>query len=376
LKVGKLENYLLRLYKAGAINHNRQAVLLLGPPGVGKSLTCWSLARRLAKLTGKEFVDYNDDEAPKILEAPERYFVFVDFRLPECEPSDLMGIPEKVNGAVRFAPLLWARCLSKAAGLLLLDELTNVQRPDVISASYKLIFDRRAGFTKFHEDVLIVCCGNRPEHSAVANLPPTPLLDRLLVIDVSEPSVDEWADWMNTTYGDEWDKRCYAFNKRFEKDGYLIQVPRQTETLDPYPTPRSWTSLSTLMAKGIHDRDTIRGLIGYEVGTKLDAFLKVDVDINQLLMEPRAFHELEFDAKYMVAVMLGSWISQHIKNPARAFGLIDEMSSEKREFLVLTCMAMNRRKLVSFLRALFAYNVAYRDVLSEIAIGIKEEIAA
>ena len=85
----------------------------------------------------------------------------------ECEPSDLLGIPKEVNGAVSFRPLLWARCLSKCAGLLLLDELTNVSRPDVISASYKLIFDRRAGFVKFHEDVFIIACGNRPEYSAV-----------------------------------------------------------------------------------------------------------------------------------------------------------------------------------------------------------------
>jgi len=81
LKVSKLENYLLRLYKAGAINHTRQAVLLLGPPGIGKSMTCWSLAKRLAKLLNKEFIDYNDDEAPRILAEPDRYFVFVDFRL-------------------------------------------------------------------------------------------------------------------------------------------------------------------------------------------------------------------------------------------------------------------------------------------------------
>jgi len=143
LKVGNLENYLLKLYRAGSINHSRQAVLLLGPPGIGKSMTCWSLARRLAKLTNREFIDYNDDEATRVLASPDNYFVFVDFRLTECEPSDLLGIPRDVDGASRFSPLLWARCLSKTAGLLLLDELTNVQRPDVITAAYKLIFDRK-----------------------------------------------------------------------------------------------------------------------------------------------------------------------------------------------------------------------------------------
>jgi len=246
----------------------------------------------------------------------------------------LLGIPKEIDGAVGFRPLLWARCLSKSAGLLLLDELTNVQRPDVITASYKLIFDRKAGFTKFHEDVFIIACGNRPEHSAVASMLPTPLISRLNVIDVEPSSVDEWSDWMTKNYGDGWDRRCYAFLKRFEDENYLIKVPRQTETLDPHPTHRTWTSLATLMARGIQDKDTIKGLIGYEVGTKFDAFLKVRVDINELIREPQLFHELEFDAKYMVSVMLASWISKHINSPTKVFPLIDEMSEEKRERLI------------------------------------------
>jgi len=167
LKIGKLEPYLTKLYKVGPINHTRQSTLLLGAPGIGKSMSCWKLARRLARAVEKEFVDYDDDKAAMILENPDKYFVFVDLRLTECEPSDLLGLPHKINGSVRFSPLLWARCLNKAAGLLLLDELTNIQRPDLITVSYKLVFDREAGFTKFHRDVMIVAAGNRPEHSSV-----------------------------------------------------------------------------------------------------------------------------------------------------------------------------------------------------------------
>ena len=118
-----------------------------------------------------------------------------------------------VDGAVAFSPLLWAKCLSKSAGLLLLDELTNISRPDVISAAYKLIFDRRAGFTKFHDDVFIVACGNKPEHSSVANYLPTPLINRMLVLTIDPPKVDDWMEFMQKTYGDEWDKRCWAFLK-------------------------------------------------------------------------------------------------------------------------------------------------------------------
>jgi hypothetical protein len=375
LRISDLESYLAKVYKAGYGNRGRVSVLLLGAPGIGKSITCYSLAQRIAKSLGKEFLDYNDDEAWKVLAEPDKYFVFIDFRLTECEPSDLLGIPKETDGAVRFSPLLWARCLSKSAGLLLLDELTNVQRPDVITSSYKLIFDRKAGFTKFHDDVMIVACGNRPEESSVASMLPVPLISRMLVLVVEPPTVQSWADWMTQTYGDDWDKRTYAFLKRFEDEGYLIRVPMKPETLEAYPVPRTWSATALLMHRGVSTDDTLVGLLGYEVGTKLQAFLKVDVDIEELIRTPEVFTRLDLDGKYMVSVMLGTWISKHIADPKRAYPLIDSMSMESREFLVLTCMSMEKKSLVQFLRQLFTYQPSYKDVLSEIAIKLKEEIS-
>lgn len=376
MKIGKLEDYLTELYKVGLVSHSRQAVLLLGLPGIGKSMTCWKLARSLAKTMRKEFVDYDDDKAAMILSEPDKYFVFVDLRLTECEPSDLCGLPHHVNGSVRFSPLLWARCLSKTAGLLLLDELTNIQRPDVITVSYKLVFDREAGFTKFHDDVMIVACGNRPEHSSVATMLPTPLLSRMLIIDISPPSVDDWADWMYENYGYEnWDRRTYIFLKRFQTENYLIKVPPTPEGLDAYPVPRTWTALATLMSKGISDAETFRGLVGDEVGMKFNAFIKVDMDIDELMQEPAKFNDLSEDARYMTSLILSSWIGGHMKNLDRAFPLFDVMSDASREYTILTCMSIDKRKLVSFLKDLFSYDARYEELLSEVTLKIVDEIA-
>lgn len=73
--------------------------------------------------------------------------------------------------------------------------------------------------------------------------------------------------------------------------------------------------------------------------------------------------------------MLGTWVSKHINDPKKAYPLLDTMSLESREFLVLTCMSMQKKNLVQFLRQLFTYQPSYKDVLSEIAIKLKEEIA-
>jgi len=102
MRIDKLEPLLYKLYNAGKVNRHRKSILILGPPGTGKSLTVYRLAQRIAKNLGKKFVDYNDDLAQEILANPEEYFVYVDFLLNQCEPSDLIGIPRRGLGNFLF----------------------------------------------------------------------------------------------------------------------------------------------------------------------------------------------------------------------------------------------------------------------------------
>ena len=115
--------------------------------------------------------------------------------------------------------------------------------------------------------------------------------------------------------------------------------------------------------------------MGAEVGAKFRAFLKTRVDIDDLVAAPRKFHDLNFDAKYMAAIMLASWLSKHAKTMQKAFPLIDEMTSERTEFLVITCTSMKRNKLLKFLEQLIKYQPEYRKILSEVALGLRDAIA-
>ena len=384
MKIDRLEKFLYEIYMAGQRRLDsgpaeagwagRKSVLVLGPPGVGKSLTAYSLGRRIAKTLGKTFIDYSDDVAERILSEPDKYFVFVDLRLTECEPSDLIGIPRTVDGATAYHPLLWAKCLSKCAGLLFLDEITNIQRPDVISASYKLLYDRKAGFTKFHPDVFVIAAGNTPEHSSVANLLPVPLIDRTIVVEIDPPRVRTWAKWMNKTYGEAWDRRVLAFLLRFEDEHYILKTPRVNETLENYPTPRSWTDVALLLHAGLNSDELFIGTLGKEVGQKFKAFLKVRVDLEELMSNPELFKLLDLDARYMTCVMLGNWLSKNIKKAKKAFPLIDAMAEVSRDLLVLTVMSM-RRNLAKFFRMLFAYNKKYSLALNKVFLELRKEIA-
>jgi hypothetical protein len=51
------------------------------------------------------------------------------------------------------------------------------------------------------------------------------------------------------------------------------------------------------------------------------------------------------------------------------------MSGERHEFTVMTCISLGKRRLLDFLKRLFAYNPKYKEDLTEITEGIFDQIA-
>ena len=372
MKVGKVKNLILKLWEAEQ-DMEKTSVLLLGAPGVGKSTLVREAAEEYAEKHGLQFIEYTDDVAKDILSAPQRYFVFVDLRLTEIEAADLSGIPRDVDGAVTYKPLLWVRVLSRAKGVLFLDELTNENDPNKLAAAYKLVLDRSAGFIRFNDDVFIVAAGNSPEHSAVANQLPAPLINRLLVIEVTTPSVDEWKKWMMQKYGDAWDIRTYAFLKAFETDGYLLRTPQDPETLINYPTPRSWTKLALMLKAGFDNPEVITGLIGPEAGTRFKAFINTKIDINALIKDPESFRTLNLDQQYMAALVLSGYLAKP-KNIDKAIPLIKVMHSISPEFVVVTLLFMDdKRKVEQVIKRLYQVDKAIFGSLIEV-VELKQRV--
>ena len=303
----KVKKYIKEMYLKG----NRRSIILLGQPGIGKSETVRQLAQDLAQELNKEFIEIVDnDEAIKVLKEPEKYFVLIDIRLTQIEPVDLTGIPKDLDGEVTYKPFLWMKVLSKTAGILFLDEITNVQRPDMIAAMYQILLERKTNAIKFNDNVLVIAAGNTPEMSSIANALPAPLLNRVRVFYIRAPSIDEWKEYMNAQYGESWDKRVYSFLKR--RPELFIKIS-ENETLEPYPTPRSWTMLAEVSKYfNCEDlKDIAIATVGVQAGSEFAIFASMKVpSIEELIKNPEIFDKLEIDQKYLVATQLADRLAQ------------------------------------------------------------------
>lgn len=116
---------------------------LIGAPGVGKSTIVKEHAKQKAKQLQKQFIDY-DTLTPKdidqITQTPDSYYIFADKRLTSLDPLDFSGLPKVANDSqyVMFLPLALAKLLNKSAGLLFLDEFLNENRPNMLSAAFRI----------------------------------------------------------------------------------------------------------------------------------------------------------------------------------------------------------------------------------------------
>ena len=360
MKVSELGKYLKDIYFAEMdANGERTSILVFGRPGIGKSLATLKASQQVAEELNKKWIDYDDSVALDILENPQQYFVYNDMRLYEHEPSDFIGIPSNKDGFTMFNPLAWAKVMSKCAGFLVLDEFTNVNRNDLITVSYKLLNDRKVGYCKFHKDVMIIAIGNRPEDApGIAHVPVPPVLNRCEIRYIEPPTVDDWYNFMQREYNDNWAKETYAFLASYasEKQNFLTYSFPPEDTIDNFPTPRSWTKLARRMYFGFRDYETILSFLGKEVGTKFHGFLKCNVHLDDLLSRPKMYTELKVDAQYMMLFQLAKAIenNKYLKPKTKEIEdsyleVLKTIYGYKREHILVLTHMIAEKKLVDFL---------------------------
>jgi len=255
-------------------------VMLWGPPGVGKSQIIAQVAAR--------------HDVPMI-----------DIRLSQMEPSDLRGIPFRIEDRVEWAipSMLPDAKRHGPQGVLFLDEITSAP-PSVSAAAYQLILDRHLGAYEVPRGWAIFAAGNRQGDRGVTYTMPAPLANRFSHFEV-EANLDDWVTWAYTNHIDE---RLIGF-LRFRPELLFDFDPAHNPVA--FPSPRSWEYAHRALQKfGDHPElllPTLQACVGSAAGLELNAFIEnLDrmPDLDAILRGEEVPVPRETDLQYAVASAL------------------------------------------------------------------------
>ena len=297
-------------------------VMLWGPPGVGKSQMV-------------------------ALVAQQHGMPVIDIRLSQMEPSDLRGIPFRVEDRVEWAvpSMLPDAGRHGSQGILFLDEITSVP-PSVSAAAYQLILDRRLGAYTVPDGWAIFAAGNRQGDRGVTYTMPAPLANRFSHFEV-DINLDDWVAW---AYANCMDERLIAF-LRFRPELLFEFDPAHNPVA--FPSPRSWEFAHRALQKFADVPDLLTGslqaCVGPAAGIELSAFVdNLDKlpDIDAIVRGEKVTVPRETDLQYAVAAALvGRAIrAKQENNAAEIYGNILEFAGSfpQREMGVMLVSDMYR----------------------------------
>jgi len=299
------------------INHNELRELLkeyykkklslfvIGGFGIGKSFVIRDTAREIAENRAREFIEWNKISQKKkqeVYEYPEKYFVFIDERLAEEEPTDIKGLPsfKENTDVLNWRMPFWCKLLTQenSDGFLFFDEI-NLAPPLVQSAVYKIIYDRVIGEEKIGNNWLVLGAGNRDEDRAFTHTIPYPLRDRGGEVELITPSVENWTEW---AIPQGIDSRIIGFVNFKPSCLYAINFDdNQKQT-----TTRGWERLNTLIKERKID-DTFKLLccsaIGEGIAREFIAFCELQdkFNIEEIIKNPKKLKEIDdISIKYLL----------------------------------------------------------------------------
>jgi len=244
------------LIKNGGRVTDMPAVMLWGPPGVGKSQAVKQIAREIERNTGK------------------RTHV-TDVRLLLFNPVDLRGIPtanEDKTLAVWLKPKIFDMDASDdVINILFLDEISAAPQ-SVQAAAYQITLDRVVGEHKLPDNCIVIAAGNRTTDKSVAYKMPKALANRLLHIEV-EVNFESWKKW---AVGAGINPMVVGYLS-FRHEA-IMKFDVASEEL-AFATPRSWEMVSNILNGTGGDIDKafllIAGLIGICAATEFRTWAKV-----------------------------------------------------------------------------------------------------
>lgn len=194
------------------------------------------------------------------------------------EPSDIGGIPYRVDNRMEFAPPVFFTRL-KPGSILFLDEITTTH-PSMQAPLLKLILDKKAGDFQLPEGVRIIAAANPPDQAAGGWELSPPLANRLLHVQW-EVSLSEWCVGK------------YPVVRAFLTSRNSLFAPGLPKEWSPknyaYPTPRSWETVGEMFANIGLNSELLKGAVGDGAAVEFIRYVEMLdlLDPKEVLENPR-----------------------------------------------------------------------------------------
>jgi hypothetical protein len=244
MNTGNLADLLTKLFRQP---RRTASVLLLGPPGVGKT----AIPAQAAAAAGKNLVT---------------------FALPTCEAVDLRGLPhlvEEWEGTRCLRRTEWASPMPRAGeGVILLDEISSAA-PDVQVAAHHLVWAEAGSDMALPDGWHVILTGNRARDKTLFRAPSAPLRNRLTIIHL-EPELAQWAGWAIS-------HAVHPAVIGFLRWRPELLAARELPDDGAFPSPRAWVRASELLSLSVSasvEHELLVGTIGEGATTEFAAYLR------------------------------------------------------------------------------------------------------
>lgn len=246
-------------YAAKRIGPNVSPLMVLGPPGIGKT----AIAGAIAKQAG----------------LPLHHWPVM-----ARQGVDVGGYPtpDVAAGITRFLPAEGLLKAGEAGGILFLDELP--QCPETDQPSYlKLVHERLAGEHLLPDTLHFMAAGNRPTDGSGRNRLIEALRERFSLVEL-EPSAEDWLEWASTA-------RLNALVRdyiRVKRETALFKTPELSRSpVEGSANPRSWHMLANEVDAVGGDHHDLFEIGAGIVGSSAMTDFKVWLSLGEKLINPK-----------------------------------------------------------------------------------------